>query len=180
MADDRWEHEKEERLRKHIARLKEVDIVSRVIETERERYEHEGNIFSAWYAYLVARQTGTAIPDWILKALDDVSTGLFGLYLNSTHGRKVSKADIAKAAKLSGKRGKGNLFTKYGNPDWWLLAEVVGLHMGLGDNETFAIEAVAEEYRVSKSIVRRAWKRYEKVRPERVVKLLSSAKPPIS
>ncbi len=180
MDNDRWEREKEESLRRHLSRLKKHGIVSRVIEDQRERYEHEGNIFSAWYAYLVARQTGTAIPDWILKALDDVSTGLFGLYLNSTHGRKVSNADIAKAAKLSSKRGKGNLFTKFGNPDWWLMAEVVGLYMGQGAYETYAIDAVAEEYRVSKSTVRRAWKRYEKVRPERVVKLLSSAKPPIS
>ncbi len=74
MDNDRWEREKEERLRRHLSRLKKHGIVSRVIEDQRERYEHEGNIFSAWYAYLVARQTGAAIPDWILEALDDVST----------------------------------------------------------------------------------------------------------
>lgn len=176
MDNDRWEREKEERLQRHIARLKDVGIVSRVIDTECERYENEGNIYSAWYAYLVARQTGAAIPGWILEAFDDVSTRLFGLYLDSTHDIKISNADIAKAVKLSGKRGEGNAFTKYGSPDWWLMADVVGLYMGQGDGETHAIEAVAEEYRVSKSKVGRAWKRYKAERPERVAKLLSSAK----
>ena len=180
MDNDRWEREKEERLRKHISRLKDVGIVSRVIEGERERFEHEGNIYSAWYAYLIARQTGAAIPDWILEAFDDVSTRLFGLYLNSTHDIKITNADIAKAVKLSGKRGEGNAFTKYGSPDWWLMADVVGLYMGQGDGETHAIEAVAEEYRVSKSTVRRAWKRYKTARPERVAKLLSFTKSPLS
>ena len=176
MVEDRWEREKEERLQRHIARLKDVGIVSRVIDTERERYEHEENIYSAWYAYLIARQTGAAIPDWILEAFDDVSVRLFGLYLDSTHGHKISNAAIAEAVKLSGKRGEGNAFTKYGAPDWWLMADEVGRCMGRGDGETHAIESVAEEYRVNKSKVRRAWKRYKAVRPERVAKITSSAK----
>ena len=152
MVEDRWEREKEERLQRHIATLKKYDRVAHIIDTERERYEHEGNIYSAWYAYLVARQTGAAIPGWILEAFDDVSVRLFGLYLDSTHGHKISNAAIAEAVKLSGSRGRGNAFTKYGTPDWWLMADVVGLYMGQGDKQTYAIEAVAEEYRVKKSI----------------------------
>ncbi len=176
MVDDRWEREKEERLKRHIATLKIYDRVSHIIETERERYENEENIFSAWYAYLVARQSGAAVPDWILEALDEISVRLFGLYLNSTHDRKITNADIAKAVKLSGSQGRGNAFTRYGSPDWWLMADVVGLYMGQGDGETYAIEEVARQNRVSESTVRRAWQRYKAVRPKRVAKIVSSAK----
>ncbi len=176
MDNDRWEREKEERRRRHISRLKEHGIVSRVIEDQRERYEHEGNIFAAWYAYLVARQTGAAIPDWILEALDDVSTRLFGLYLDSTSGRKVSNADIAKAVKLSGSQGRRNAFTKYGGPEWWLMADVVGLYKAQGVKETYAIDAVATEFSASISTVGRAWQRYKAVRPKRVAKISSSTK----
>lgn len=180
MADDRSEREKEAGLRDYFARMKRSGIGSKVIESEREIYEHERNILTAWLAYLVARKTGEAIPDWVLEALDEVGTRLFSLYLSSTDGRKISNADIAKAVKLSGSQGRGNAFTQYGSSQWWTMADLVGVYMGQGDPETYAIAAVATEFNANISTVRRAWLRYQKAMPERVAKILSFTKPPLS
>ena len=170
MVEDRWHREKEAERR---------DFVSSLIEHNREQYERDHNPLCAWFAYLAARESGITPPAWTLRCLDEAARGIWELWQHAESGRKIGPTDIAKAVKLGGSRGKGNAFSNYGS-GWMLFAETVAFYMRQGDQETYAIESVANDFLVSVSTVRREWKRFQAEYPERVIELLSSTKHPIS
>ena len=75
---------------------------------------------------------------------------------------------VAEALKLKqpGRTGRGTVFTEMSNYKWIFLGDRVESYMRQGDQETYAIDDVAKRFGVSKSTVRRAWKRYQQERPD--------------
>ncbi len=126
-------------------------------------YEKNRNPLYAWSAYRSARENGCPVPDWALECLDEAAEEIY--ILTYRRGR-VSNTDIAKAVKLAGTPGGKNAFSSYRNEIWKLLAKTVSSNMVEGDKETYAIEGAAKQLGVSKSTVRRAWKRYQAENPE--------------
>ena len=143
------------------------EIFVQSFETLRGKYEKYRNPLYAWVAYLGARENGNPVPAWVLEYLDEAAEEI--CVLADSGGlmhRKITHTDIAKAIKLAGMQGKGNPFSSYENDRWMAISETVGSNMAQGDKEIYAIEAAAKRWRVSKSTVRRAWKRYQAENPE--------------
>ncbi len=158
MAKDRWHREKEAERQK---------FVSDLIENQRMDYESSGNPICAWFAYHAARESGRSPPAWTLEYLDEVAKGIWELWQNSGSDHKISPSDILKAVKLAGIRGKETAFSSYKYIGHWSgIAEQVGSKISQGDKETYAIEGAAKQWGVSKSTIRRDWKRYQSENPE--------------
>ena len=143
--------------------LSGVTIYQESLERLGVEYEKNRNPLYAWTAYRAARENGYPVPDWALEYLEEAAEEI--CILRHRRGG-VSHTDIAKAVKLAGTPGKKNAFSSYRNEIWRLHAKTVSSNMVEGDKETYAIEGAAKQLGVSKSTVRRAWKRYQAENPE--------------
>ena len=143
--------------------LSGVQIYQESLEHLGVEYEKNRNPLYAWTAYRGAREIGCPVPDWALECLEEAAEEI--CILAHRRGR-ISHTDIAKAVKLAGTRGKGNAFSSYRNTMWRQYAKTVESNMAQGDKETYAIEGAAKQWGVSKSTIRRDWKRYQSENPE--------------
>ena len=136
------------------------------IECERRAYLATGNPMHVWEAYGVARQSQSAIPEWVLQYLDKARLGLIYNVSDAIDDRKGGKdlaAPIARALGLVAD-GRGTPFDY--DTRWWGYGRKVREFVRAGDKLQIARENAANFYGVSTSTVMRGAKLYDKVFPE--------------
>lgn len=117
-------------------------------------YEKDGNPIHAWVAIGHLRPEDR-FPDWILEYLERCAESVEELLWRTYQGEKVSDRKIVDALGL-----KGRQLSKFLPTAGDIYGTVVEKNMRHGDQETYAIENVAEEYGVSTATIQRAFKRY--------------------
>ena len=133
-----------------------------LMEIHRHSYADGGNPLDAWSALLLAHALGEPPPAWVMEYLAICSTRLHGLTHAALQGEKFKPKDIAHAVGLVS-MGAGTVFPSENEFVWVALAMQVRDCISNGDKETYAIEAVAKEYGVTKYAARQAWKRLQTV-----------------
>jgi hypothetical protein len=141
-----------------------------LIEVERRCYLESGNAMHVWAAYAFARAVDAPLPDWVMSYLDRCGRNLMALSseVRSTSGKDLGPR-IAKAFGLASP-GSGSPLTTY-HHDWMSLGMSVRDRItrrddrGRADQETYAIEQVADEAGLAPSTVRRAYKLFDHIFP---------------
>jgi hypothetical protein len=130
-------------------------------------YHAERNGLFVWRAYLLCIKVDISpLPDWITDYLVRVASGLVELSMPGTlrpepgHAEpRDPGANVFEALEIDpsrrGRRGFGGVLAQDGR-DLHLAIEVQWR-----GGSIYAIEAVATEYGLTRSLVHRAWKRYE-------------------
>ena len=133
-----------------------ASIAEQEFETYRKLYEFENNPLWAWIVYRRARTWGVPIPEWVLIYLDDVSQKLWGKH----------SASVREALGFAYK-GRGTRYNQYLRAFRDIkLAIAVDQQIRKNLNEigeeqlVAAYGLVAEEYKETRPIVRRAYEKF--------------------
>lgn len=161
-APDHWEEMREAR--------RPYD--ERWMEATRQRYEHDGNPLHAWNAYIMAREAGYAIPEWVLTYLDHAAGGLWTIVQQQSEGRPPANPSTAIAEALGmkepGRGGRGTVFSRFGDTRWLWLGALLSLRAKRGDKPYIAAAEIAATEGVDTSTVLRAWERFKREVPLKV------------
>lgn len=137
-------------------------------------FERTRNPLIVWRAYRMARgfrqgaaDVPLAVPEWILKAFDEIAGGLLRIGGSASTSDCDWQSSVVRSLgfQASPRGGPSNPFQADARSrDWYQFA----VHMrvlidGDGQQETYAAEQVAEQRGVSATTVRRAWKEYAAV-----------------
>lgn len=137
-----------------------TDLHSRYCESQ---YRETGNPLFVWQAYRLSRTNGAAPPSWVFEYLDQVA-GRFELLERDARKGGLGKepaAAIAEALEMK-TEGAGTVFSRKNfqkDIEWFLCSSAVYREVQNGSQETYAVEAVAKNNRVSQSRVWRHWRR---------------------
>lgn len=81
-----------------------------IIELER-KYRAEGNPLAAWDAYVLCREWGKTIPEWVLQYLDRSAKRLMSAIPGKVSGKKPPDHVLESFGMKT--RGKGNSFSRH-------------------------------------------------------------------
>ena len=140
------------------------------IELHRQLYEGGGNPLQAWSALLYARALGEQPPAWVMEYLAGCAAAFHNLQHASSEGKKIKPNDIAHAVGMVSK-GAGTVFPNQDDFDGIMMAVQVQDCIDNGLQQAYTIANVAEDWGITKSTVRRAWKRTQARYPELFGKL---------
>lgn len=128
-----------------------------------QAYLGRENPLDAWNAVVLAGALEEPVPEWAMDYLVTCASGFQDMEcVSSQDGEKPSHKDIAKILGM----GSTKIFADSSIWDWVTQAIEVRDYIACGDQETYAIQHVAEIEQVSKSTIRRAWKKLQKEHPK--------------
>ena len=135
------------------------------LEAHGRAFKKSANPLDCWDAILLARALGETPPHWAMDYLATCAAGIYDLRAESFAGKAVTPARIGRALDMVTK-GPGTAFPGAVAFDWLAIAGQVRDAIEAGDQETYAIEAVAKMNSIGKSNARKAWKRLQAECPE--------------
>ena len=142
-------------------------IAVQFVDMYMQNWQRTGNPISVWRAYVMCRDAGIEIPEWIYSYLDAVARNIWDMTTADSvlpaKGEILPAIAEAFAMKRKGKSGWGNVFADHMaetdkvmvcmRVDWYLRGDEK-LHLA---NEYVADEYKAKGEKMSASKVRRIW-----------------------
>ena len=119
-------------------------------------YRESGNPVFAWRAHLYCVVAGTPSPEWLQLYLNQALRKLEAL--STTAPANGLAAAVFDALEIRQRPGPGSLLSQADRD--LLLALEVASRIEDGEQESYAIDAVAKELDEARSTVYRAWKSY--------------------